>query len=191
MTETVGAPARPLDRKRRAGPALAGRPGLRRALALALAPALAGCAVGPNFAPPAAPVADKYLESHNPAVKTDRQDYRDWWRVFHDPVLDRLIETAYEQNLSLLSAGTRVLQARAELGVAVGEFYPQQQQGYGVTTYNRPSHADEASSPQLQLEQFLAIAARPQGGVGARFLGQVPARRRIRRRRLSRLDREL
>ena len=119
-----------------------------------LAPALAGCAVGPNFTPPAAPVAEKYLESHNPAVKTDRQDYRDWWRVFHDPVLDRLIETAYDQNLTLLSAGTRVLQARAELGVAVGEFYPQQQGGYGLTTYNRPSHADAAANPQLELNNF-------------------------------------
>jgi len=127
---------------------------LRRALAVILAPALAGCAVGPNFTPPVAPVADKYLESHNPAVKTDRQDYRDWWKAFHDPVLDRLIETAYDQNLTLLSAGTRVLQARAELGVAVGEFYPQQQGGYGLTTYNRPSHADAAANPQLELNNF-------------------------------------
>ncbi len=143
-----------MERRRWPGRAPAGLPGLRRALALALAPALAGCAVGPNFAPPVPPVADKYLESHNPAVKTDRQNYRDWWKVFHDPVLDRLIETAYDQNLTLLSAGTRVLQARAELGVAVGEFYPQQQGGYGATTYNRPSHADEAANPQLSLSNF-------------------------------------
>ncbi|VTZ48956.1 RND efflux system, outer membrane lipoprotein, NodT family [Methylocella tundrae] len=127
---------------------------LRRALAAALLPCLAGCAVGPDFGPPAAPVADHYLEAHNRAIGTGRQDYRDWWKVFHDPVLNRLIEIAYDQNLTLLSAGTRVLQARAELGVAIGELYPQQQQGVGLTTYNRPSHADAASDPQLQLNNF-------------------------------------
>jgi NodT family efflux transporter outer membrane factor (OMF) lipoprotein len=130
------------------------RPGLAIALAAAMIPALAGCAVGPNFGPPSAPVAGAYLESQNRAVRTDAQDYRDWWKAFHDPVLNHLVEIAYGQNLTLLSAGTRVLQARAELGVAVGEFYPQQQQGYGVTTYNRPSHADAAANPQLQLSNF-------------------------------------
>jgi outer membrane protein TolC len=73
--------------------------------------------------------------------------YRDWWTVFHDPMLNRLIRTAYDQNLSLVSAGTRVLQARAELGVAIGEFYPQIQQGNGSVTYIRPSHADTTQFP--------------------------------------------
>jgi NodT family efflux transporter outer membrane factor (OMF) lipoprotein len=71
----------------------------------------------------------------------------DWWAVFGDPVLDRLIRVAYEQNLSLVSAGTRVLQARAELGVAIGEFYPQLQQGKGSIIYDRPSHADPTANP--------------------------------------------
>ncbi len=115
---------------------------------------LAGCAVGPDFAPPAAPVANKYLEARSRSIVSDRHDYRSWWRVFRDPVLDRLVEIAYAQNLTLLSAGTRVLQARAELGVAIGELYPQQQQGVGLTTYNRPSHADAAANPQLQLSNF-------------------------------------
>ena len=169
VNQSIGALARrdPQDRENPPGvAAVARRRGLasappprasaaafRRALAFVLAPALAGCAVGPSFTPPVAPVAEN-LESHNPSVKSDRQDYRDWWKAFHDPVLDRLIETAYDQNLTLLSAGTRVLQARAELGVAVGEFYPQQQGGYGLTTYNRPSHADAAANPQLQLNNF-------------------------------------
>ena len=120
-----------------------------RAVLAALLPALAGCAVGPDFVPPAAPVADQYLEAHNRSIGAAKQDYRDWWKVFHDPALDRLVEIAYDQNLTLLSAGTRVLQARAQLGIAVGEFYPQTQQGVGVTTYNQPSHADGATNPQI------------------------------------------
>ncbi len=127
---------------------------LRGALALALVPGVAGCAVGPDFFTPASPVAAKYLEWRNGSISTTKEDYRDWWRVFHDPVLNRLIDIAYNQNLTLLSAGTQVLQARARLGIEVGEFYPQQQQGVGLTNYNRPSHADAVASPQADLSNY-------------------------------------
>src|SRR2546426_7615358 len=36
-------------------------------------------------------------------------------------VLDRLVARAYRDNLTLQQAGVRVLQARAQLGIAVGE----------------------------------------------------------------------
>jgi NodT family efflux transporter outer membrane factor (OMF) lipoprotein len=127
---------------------------LRGALALALIPAVAGCAVGPDFATPTAPVAAKYLEWRNGSIGTSKEDYRNWWTVFHDPVLNRLVEIAYNQNLTLLAAGTQVLQARAQLGIEVGEFYPQQQQGEGFTNYNRPSHADAAAAPQVNLNNY-------------------------------------
>jgi NodT family efflux transporter outer membrane factor (OMF) lipoprotein len=103
--------------------------------------------VGPDFTPPSAPVAAKWLEADNPSVDTRNQEYRDWWKVFHDPVLDRLIKIAYDQNLTLVSAGTRVLEARAQLGVAIGEFYPQVQQGTGEVTYIGPGHADPTRFP--------------------------------------------
>ena len=93
-----------------------------------------GCLVGPDFTSPSPPVAEKWLEADNPSVDTRNQEYRDWWKVFHDPVLNRLIEIAYNQNLTLVSAGTQVLEARAQLGVAIGEFYPQIQ-GPGTATY--------------------------------------------------------
>src|SRR5215469_4210064 len=107
----------------------------------------AGCLVGPNFSSPTPPTAEKWLEANNPSVDTRNQEYRNWWKVFHDPVLDRLIEIAYSQNLTLISAGTQVLQARAQLGVAIGEFYPQVQQGTGELTYIRPGHADTTRFP--------------------------------------------
>ena len=85
------------------------------AIAAALLLPCAGCMVGPNFVSPSAPVAEKWLEAGNASVDTRNQEYRDWWKVFHDPVLDRLIEIAYNQNLTLVSAGTHVLEARAQL----------------------------------------------------------------------------
>jgi NodT family efflux transporter outer membrane factor (OMF) lipoprotein len=110
--------------------------------------------VGPDFKSPPVPVADKFLEANNPSVQTKREEYRDWWTVFHDPVLDRLIAIAYDQNLTLVAAGTRVLQARAELGVAIGDFYPQSQQATSSLIYDRPSHADPTASPQSQVSGF-------------------------------------
>ena len=127
---------------------------LRILLVSALPLWCSGCLVGPDFSTPAAAVADKWLESGDPSVDTRNQEYRDWWSVFHDPVLNRLIETAYNQNLTLVSAGTRVLQARAELGVAIGEFYPQLQQGTGSVTYIRPSHADTTQFPSGVRQNF-------------------------------------
>ena len=115
-------------------------------VAVILLPA-AGCTVGPNFVSPEAPIADKFREASNRSVQSTRQDYRDWWKSFHDPILNRLIQTAYNQNLTLLSAGTRVLQARAILGIAIGEFYPQVQQGAGSLIYNRASAATPLSAP--------------------------------------------
>jgi NodT family efflux transporter outer membrane factor (OMF) lipoprotein len=108
---------------------------------------LAACAVGPDFAPPDAPVIARFFGAHNPSIKSDHQDYRNWWRAFHDPTLDRLVQIAYDQNLTLLSAGTRVLQARAVLGIAVGLFYPQVQQGVGGVNYNQVSGATPLSPP--------------------------------------------
>src|SRR5439155_25819557 len=125
----------------------------RLVLAAILSIQCTGCLVGPDFSEPSAPVANKWLESKDPSVisapletAAKRADW-DWWTVFHDPVLDRLIRLAYEQNLTLVSAGTRVLDARAQLGVAIGEFFPPLQQGKGSIIYERPSHADPTANP--------------------------------------------
>jgi NodT family efflux transporter outer membrane factor (OMF) lipoprotein len=123
-------------------------------LGFALPLCCSGCLVGPDFSSPSPPVAEKWLESGDPSVDTRHQEYLDWWTVFHDPVLNRLIETAYNQNLTLVSAGTRVLEARAQLGVAIGEFYPQLQQGRGAVTYNRPSHSDPTTTSQGVIGNF-------------------------------------
>jgi len=119
--------------------------------ALFLVASLAGCAVGPNFVAPDAPVAARWREAHNPAVKTNRQNYREWWRVYRDPTLDRLIALAYEQNLTLMEAGARVIKARASLGIAIGEFFPQTQQLSGSADYIRPSRSDATSNPHETL----------------------------------------
>ncbi len=100
-----------------------------------------GCTkVGPDFVKPEAEVRPEWLESQGyQQISTRPEDYREWWRNFNDPVLDRFIQTAYQQNLPLQIAGVRVFQARAQLGVATGNLYPQTQQAEGSLTKNRIS----------------------------------------------------
>src|SRR5262245_32423019 len=101
--------------------------------------ALAGCMVGPDFRRPKTTVSTNWLDSGDPRVSTGSATYREWWKAFDDPALDRLIALAYQENLTLRQAGARVLQARAQLGIAFGEFYPQTQQAIGSVQYNRTS----------------------------------------------------
>ena len=93
-----------------------------------------GCAVGPDFVRPDAPAEEKWIDTDLPQIKTEPADLTDWWKVFNDPLLDSLIETAYRQNLPLQIAGLRIMEARAQLGVAVGNKYPQLQQLSGSAT---------------------------------------------------------
>ena len=88
---------------------------------------LVGCTVGPDYVRPEADVNPSWLESA-PALQDEPAEIRAWWTAFDDPVLTRLVHEAYEQNLSLRAAGLRVIQARAARGIAVGEFFPQEQE---------------------------------------------------------------
>ncbi|HXX36036.1 MAG TPA: TolC family protein, partial [Thermodesulfobacteriota bacterium] len=101
---------------------------------------LSGCfKVGPNYSRPPVAVSEAWLDVGDQRVKPEATQYRNWWRVFDDPVLDRLVDQAYRENLSLKIAGVRVLEARAQLGIAVGELFPQTQQASGSLQYIRPS----------------------------------------------------
>lgn len=111
-------------------------------LALAGCAGLSGCTgvkdyfrngfkVGPNYLRPPAPVARQWIDADDMRVRSETEDNSAWWTVFNDPELTALIETAYRQNLTLREAGFRVLQARAQRGVAVGNLLPQTQTNNG------------------------------------------------------------
>src|SRR5271170_566599 len=60
----------------------------RLIVTISLGLSLAACAVGPDFVSPAAPLADNFTAANDRSLRTDRQDYRDWWRAFRDPTLN-------------------------------------------------------------------------------------------------------
>jgi NodT family efflux transporter outer membrane factor (OMF) lipoprotein len=105
-----------------------------------LALLISGCSmVGPDYVQPTPPEAETWLDSEEPKFETGKSDIGDWWTVFSDPVLDDLIEAAYQQNLTLQIAGLRIYEARAELGIAFGFQYPQIQEGFGSGSINQLS----------------------------------------------------
>jgi NodT family efflux transporter outer membrane factor (OMF) lipoprotein len=54
--------------------------------------------------------------------------------LFDDPQLTELVYSSYQQNLPLREAGLRVLQARAQRGIATGSLFPQSQNMFGSYT---------------------------------------------------------
>ncbi len=97
-----------------------------RAGIVCLAGLMFGCAaVGPEFQKPEVEIAEAWLQAEDERVDSGRAEYENWWTVFEDPALDQLIERAYSDNLNLQVAGLRILEARAQLGIATGLKYPQ------------------------------------------------------------------
>ncbi|NOQ46960.1 MAG: efflux transporter outer membrane subunit [Desulfobulbaceae bacterium] len=94
---------------------------------------LGGCTMlGPDFQTPQAQVSKTWSEQDNALFqKPSKDESITWWTQFNDPVLDKLIQVAYEQNLSLRSAGLRIMEARAQLGLVKGQIFPQTQEMNG------------------------------------------------------------
>ena len=117
---------------------------------LGLVLSVSGCAVGPDFETPEVKVQNNWIEKYDSRVSETAVKTR-WWKVFNDPTLDNLIECASEQNLPVQIAGLRILEARAQLGVAIGNQYPQAQQGVGnAQKVHLSSRVANLNLPSLQ-----------------------------------------
>lgn len=112
---------------------------------------LHGCIkVGPDYSPPPAPVTDNWLETDGTKLVNEQDSFEEWWTVFNDPVLNALVDDANKQNLGLQVAGLRVLEARAQLGIATGAIYPQVQQvNAGVSKVSASRNAANTAAGDL------------------------------------------
>lgn len=90
-----------------------------------------GCMVGPNLQKPNTVVPPEWDIEENEVVNHCAVHDCLWWKILDDPILNNLINIAHDQNLDLLTAGLRVYEARATLGIAVGNLYPQEQFLFG------------------------------------------------------------
>lgn len=88
--------------------------------------------LGPDYEEPQVEWLEKWQPDFYGQIEVDETrpdlDLSFWWRLFEDPVLDELIEISYRENIDLRIAGLRILESRAQLGIAGSNLYPQVQQ---------------------------------------------------------------
>ena len=110
---------------------------------------LLGCAVGPNYKRPAVDVPVTYRDaaaeaSPAPQPNADQDKTASslgnekWWEVFQDRELQELIRTALKNNYDVRIAATRVLEARAQLGITRADQLPSLNGGGNITSIQNP-----------------------------------------------------
>ncbi|WP_228840666.1 efflux transporter outer membrane subunit [Candidatus Protochlamydia phocaeensis] len=92
----------------------------------------ASCSVGPAYRPPSIEIPCEWKNQQNRQCKEEEAQknqefaYLDyWWQVFDDEKLDGLEALAIENNRDLFIAFERIQEARALVGIAAADFYPQ------------------------------------------------------------------
>ena len=113
------------------------------AIVLLLVASVGGCTVlGPDYTRPEADVEPGWIDAGAPLVSSEAPIDPQWWKTaFEEPELDQLVETALQQNLTLRSAGLRVLQSQQQLAIAIGNQFPQQQQATGSAARQKANNS--------------------------------------------------
>ena len=95
-------------------------------VAVLSAAVLAGCAVGPDYVIPETDVPVAYKEDSlwKTAKPADEYPRGQWWSVFRDPELDRLMERLNSQNLTIAQAEAQYRQAQALMRQAESALFP-------------------------------------------------------------------
>ncbi len=137
------------------------------AIGLVMVASLSGCAVGPKYQRPSAPVPTQFKESSAQTTQVSAITpiaYSDWWRVFNDPVLDRLEKEADAANQDIRVAVARVDQAEAAARYSRSFLSPTLSLGTSVSrtreAQNRPNNGNTngraATYNDFQLPLFLS-----------------------------------
>lgn len=133
-----------------------------RAIALAGIVLLSACTtLGPDFKRPQVPWLGSWsggsLQSLADARVPRSGDVREWWRSFNDPVLEQLVAEAQRVNPTVRIAGLRIMEARAQLGIAGSTLYPQVQQATGEVLASGETESGGESSDRVTFGAGLAI----------------------------------
>lgn len=112
--------------------------------------ALAGCMAGPDYRPQEANVPSEWTGLTSPIkVTPDATNIVHWWTTFNDPNLNSLVQRAVQSNLNLKQAEARILQARAQRGVAASGLWPTANAGGSYSRVRTPGVAAPAATSNL------------------------------------------
>ncbi len=122
----------------------------------AAAATLAACApVGPDYVRPDSEVEAQWSDYLRDDFEFTPQDSVEWWQVLDDPILNELVQIAHRENNNVKIAGLRVLEARAALGIAIGNQYPQSQFAAGDATRIQVSESNaNTGAGDLSYQQY-------------------------------------
>ncbi|MEG3179506.1 TolC family protein [Sphingomonas sp. LT1P40] len=122
---------------------------MKRLIAPLLASSLlAGCAVGPNYARPETPptAAAAFVDPGTTKVSPGEVE-GEWWRLFNDPVLDRLVVEALTYNTDIRQASANLKRARAFLSESRGQRLPSTNLGAGYTRSRTGAESAQGALP--------------------------------------------
>jgi outer membrane protein, multidrug efflux system len=85
---------------------------------------LSGCMVGPKYQKPDVAMPE-HFEQLPSGVASEEEDLSHWWKQFHDPVLDQLIEEATHANYDLQIALEKIEQTRAQYRIERSHLWPE------------------------------------------------------------------
>ena len=124
----------------------------RLPLAIAAALLLGGCAVGPDYETPATPLPKQFSKLAPASAETvgyvDAAPIAQFWRLFDDAMLNRLVEQALDTNHDIRIAAANLEAARAIRGGAIADLFP----AVGIETRRDKSRlsADETATGTVQ-----------------------------------------
>lgn len=96
-----------------------------RMLLLVSAAALgAGCAVGPKYQRPAVSAPGQFRGTAAAEASKESLGDEQWWRVFQDETLQKLIRAALDESPTIEIAAARVAQAQAQAGITRADQFP-------------------------------------------------------------------
>lgn len=95
---------------------------MKRAFFISIFLLIGGCKVGPNYEPPDEIISDEW-QDETEHLSTN-EIHTDWWKVFDDDVLEKLIHAAALSNKEILRAESAICVARALRDVAASKLFP-------------------------------------------------------------------
>jgi multidrug efflux system outer membrane protein len=117
-------------------------------LALLAGGVVTGCAIGPDYRRP--PVTQIQTFRGQPAPDPASLADLPWWDMFEDPILKNLIQEALASNYEVKIAAARIQEARARVGVARSQFFPQIGYNFDVARTRNPLAAAGIPSSATQ-----------------------------------------
>ncbi|MBQ6534391.1 MAG: efflux transporter outer membrane subunit [Opitutales bacterium] len=129
-------------------------------LIAASALALGGCMVGPDYVAPTSEIAKEELGKEHffrddglwkEAVPAESLPKGEWWKIFADPTLDKLLEQCSENSPTLSAAFYRVEQARQNARIDAAAFYPQ---GNGKASFARTGYSRNIETGYTQTDRW-------------------------------------